>query len=82
MRPMTKLTKLTTFALAATVVAASAPAAAADYYLKFGDVKSSSVSGKVREAAARAGAGKQVDVTSWSWGVSQHVAVGDVNADR
>lgn len=77
MRPMTKLIR---FALAATVMAASAPAAAADYYLKLGPVKSASVGGKVREAAARA-ADKQVEVMSWSWGASQHFVAGDVDGD-
>lgn len=64
MRPMTKLMKLTTFVLATTAMVASAGAAAGDYYLKLGPVKSDHGSGKVREAAARA------EVTSWSWGVS------------
>ena len=71
MRPMIKLTTSTLFALAAASVAPAAPAAAADYYLTFGPVKSTSASGKVREAAARADAGKQIEVMSWSWGASQ-----------
>ncbi len=65
MRPITKLMKLTTFALAATAMTASTGASAADFNLKLGPVKSDQGSAKIREAAARA------EVTSWSWGASQ-----------
>jgi hypothetical protein len=68
---MIRLMNFTMFALAATAVFACGPAAAADSFLKFGAVTSGSTGGKVREAAARAGAGQQVEVVSWSWGVSQ-----------
>jgi hypothetical protein len=54
------MTKLTIYALAAATVAGSAWAASADYYLKLGDVKGGS--------AARAGAGKNIEILSWSWG--------------
>ena len=64
MRPMTKTMKLMVFALAASVVAASAPAAAADYYLKLGPVKGES-------ATAAKGRENKVEVLSWSWGASQ-----------
>ncbi len=70
MRPIIDLMKSTIFALAATAVFASAPAAAADSFLQFGPVKPGTASGKVREAAARTAGGK-VEVLSWSWGASQ-----------
>jgi hypothetical protein len=57
MRPIIKATLC---ALAAAAVAVPAFAASADYYLKLGDVKGG--------AAAKAGAGKQLEILSWSWG--------------
>jgi len=71
MRTLITLTKSTLFALAAATVAASASAAAVDIFLTLGPVKGSSVSGKIREAAARSATGKQVEVMSWSWGASR-----------
>lgn len=55
--------KTTMCALVAAAVAAPAFAASADYYLKLGDIKG--------ESAAKAGAGKQLEILSWSWGESQ-----------
>jgi hypothetical protein len=53
-------------AFVAAAVAAPAPtpavAASADYYLKLGDVKG--------ESAARSGAGKHIEILSWSWGAT------------
>jgi len=57
MRPVAKLISC---AFVASVVAAPAVAASADYYLKLGDVKG--------ELAAKGSAGKQIQILSWSWG--------------
>lgn len=59
MRPVAKLTLCAFFA---SVIAAPAVAASADYYLKLGDVKG--------ELAAKGGAGKQIEILSWSWGTA------------
>jgi hypothetical protein len=59
MRPITKLTMC---AFAASVIAAPAFAASSNYYLKLGDIKG--------ESAARSGAGKQIEILSWSWGAT------------
>jgi hypothetical protein len=67
MRPIIKTTLC---ALAATAVAAPVFAASADYYLKLGDVKGGSV--------AKAGAGKQIEILSWSWGAAGSAKYGAV----
>ncbi|MEP6983462.1 MAG: hypothetical protein ABI853_07440 [Sphingomicrobium sp.] len=63
MRPIMKIPMC---AFVAAAVAAPAPtpayAASADYYLKLGDIKG--------EAAARSGAGKRIEILSWSWGAT------------
>jgi len=68
---MRSITRTTLCALAAAAMAAPAYAAAADYYLTLGDVKSDPAGGKVREAAARSAANMRVEVMSWSFGASQ-----------
>lgn len=62
MRPITRFTLHTALA-AALVSLAATSAAAADYYLKLGDIKGAS--------AARGTAGKQIEVLSWSWGIAR-----------
>jgi hypothetical protein len=61
MHPISTL-KLAGFSVAAMAMfaAAGAAAAAADYYLKLGDIKG--------EVAAKAGSGKHIEIMSWSWG--------------
>ena len=59
MRPITKLTMC---AFAASAIAAPAFAASSNYYLHLGDIKG--------ESAARSGAGKQIEILSWSWGTT------------
>jgi hypothetical protein len=63
---MRLIMKIAMCALVAAAVAAPAPtpayAASADYYLKLGDVKG--------ESAARSGAGKHIEILSWSWGAT------------
>ena len=67
MRPITKLTMC---ALVAAAVAAPAFAASSNYYLKLGDIKG--------ESAARSGAGKQIEILSWSWGATNTAKYGAV----
>lgn len=57
-------------ALVAAAVAAPALAASADYYLKLGDVKGG--------LAAKAGAGQQMEILSWSWGAAVSAKYGAV----
>ena len=61
MRPIMKI-PMYAFVAAAVAAPAATPAfgASADYYLKLGDVKG--------ESAARSGAGKHIEILSWSWG--------------
>ena len=62
MRPIIKTTLC---ALAAAAVAGPAFAASADYYLKLGDdLKAEG------RSAAKAGAGKRIEILSWSWGAA------------
>jgi hypothetical protein len=63
MRPIMKTTM---YALIAAAVAAPAFAASADYYLKLGG------------ASARSGAGKQLEILSWSWGATSSAKYGAV----
>jgi type VI protein secretion system component Hcp len=73
MRPIMNITMcaLVAAALAAPALATTpAYAASADYYLKLGDIKP--VLSKVEggEAALRSGAGKHIEILSWSWGAT------------
>ena len=65
MRPIMNI-RMCAIAAAALAAPALAPnpayAASADYYLKLGDIKG--------EAAARSGAGKHIEILSWSWGAT------------
>jgi hypothetical protein len=71
MRPIMKTTLC---ALVAAAVAAPAFAASSNYYLKLGDIKG--------ESAARSGAGKQLEILSWSWGATSAAKYGAVSGMR
>ncbi|HKC04142.1 MAG TPA: hypothetical protein VKC17_12660 [Sphingomicrobium sp.] len=68
MRPIIKTTLC---AAVAAAVAAPACAASSNYYLKLGDVRGVS--------AARSGAGKQLEIESWSWGATSTAKFGAVS---
>lgn len=67
MRP---ITNTTLFAFAAAMMAAPA-VAAADFYLKLGDVKSRST--------ADGGAATQIEIMSWSWGATNAARVAKID---
>ena len=75
MRPIIKTTLC---ALAAAAVAGPAFAASADYYLKLGDVKPALSKAEGGGSAAKAGAGKKIEILSWSWGAAGSAKYGAV----
>lgn len=75
MRPMTKLT---IFAIVAAAMAAPAYAAA-DYFLKLGPIKGE-VTDRILNPVPR-DAGKQIAITSWSWGATRKARVATLKSD-
>jgi hypothetical protein len=67
MRPILKITMC---AVVAAALPAPAFAAAAEHYLKLGDIKG--------ESAAKAGSGQRIEILSWSWGATSNAKYGAV----
>jgi hypothetical protein len=75
MRPIMKIAM---WAFITAALAAPAFAAASDYYLKLGDIKPVLSKGQGGEGAARSGAGKRIEILSWSWGATSNAKYGAV----